>query len=132
MTTYIFLQAPIVPKIPGTNMNYILISTPIFSGFANNGNQLYDISAILPTGRERFVIQITVNTELVIHQAICDRINGVSTVIGQDPVDSINGHSVPPPPVLSQLVIGDSTPDNLIVANPTIDASITDSIVKVG
>ena len=107
------------------------MQNPLFVGFTSSGNQLWDIVAVCPTGQQEFTVEISSTTELAIHQAICNRINGIILTIGQNPLDSVNGATVPPPPVLVQLMVL-VDPVYFTVSHPIIDATIFTSISVVG
>ena|ERR1700676_3276090 len=108
---------------------YNLTASLMFSGFSTLGNQLWDVQAILPTGYQDFVVEIPTNTELAIHQAICNRINNTIVTIGQAPVWV--GGETPPPPSFVNLAW---TPPGLDINNiwqsniVLIDATVTDSV----
>lgn len=110
---------------------YTLLQAPLFAGFTNAGKQLWEILAILPTGTENFVVEIASNTELNIHQAICAKIIGTILTIGQDPLDSVNGQSLPPPSVLVSLVVQVPASPLDPMVYPIFNADITTSIVSI-
>ncbi len=108
-------------------MNYTLLETPSFQGLNSAGKQIWQVHATMPTGEETFVFVILQKTELAIHRGICDRINGTSADVGQDPLD---GGAVPPPPTLSLLALVYCDPNGDCEQQYiTVDASNYDAIV---